>query len=173
MSTRWKVIVPTAVLAVMIGGAAWAATSEGSAQASGSPAGGSRPLAQRIAQARQAGSTGTAPSMARPGFGLLRIAHVMTNAQINVVVNGATHQLTVQHGDLTGTGDTSLTVKELDGSSVTVPVDGSTRVRLDGRSSSLSSLKTGDHVFTLQVDGGTVRFVVAFDRAPGLPEAGA
>ena len=150
MSTRWKVVGASVALAVLVGGTAWAASDGGgpATPASGATIG------------AQPGSAG------RPGEWRNRLSHV-THATVNIVVRGEPYELTIEHGILTAVGGDSLTVKELDGRTATVPVSQDTRVRLDGQPSSLDALKVGDRVFTLEVGTNPARFVVAFDdRVP-------
>jgi len=168
MSTRWKVVAVVVTLSVLVGGVALAATDRSS---SAGPAGrlGSafgRPGSPAGALAGALAGTGSAPASAAARW-RERISHV-THATVDVFVAGSNHELTLQHGVLTSVGNDGLTVKETDGTSVTIAVDANTAVRLDRQPSSMDALRTGDVVFTVQVDGHPARLVVAFDRR-GLP----
>jgi hypothetical protein len=154
MSRRWKVMGATAVLAVLVGGTAWAASgpSRPSAPAGSVPGGsGTRPV-------------GPSALAARGQQWRERISHV-THAAVDVVVGGKPYELTIEHGVLTTIVGDALTVKEADGRIATVAVSPDTKVRLDGQPSSLDALKVGDRVFTLTVGTNPARFVVAFDGA--------
>src|SRR5437870_2916334 len=133
MSTRFKVVGATVVLAVLIGGSAWAATSNGSRSFTPRGAAMARLAANAPAQPGAPGTT------AGPRW-RDRVEH-MTNAQVNFFYNGETYALTIQHGILTQVGSDALTLKELDGRSLTVPVNGQTRVRLNHQWSSLDKLE--------------------------------
>ena len=164
MSTRWKVVAVVVTLSVLVGGVALAATDRSS---SAGPAGrlGSA-FGRPGSPAGALAGTGSAPASAAARW-RERISHV-THATVDVFVAGSNHELTLQHGVLTSVGNDGLTVKETDGTSVTIAVDANTAVRLDRQPSSMDALKTGDVVFAVQIDGHPARLVVAFDRR-GLP----
>jgi hypothetical protein len=174
VSTRWqwKVIVPTAVLAIMVGGAAWATTSNASQEPNG----------QGIAPALGNGAPGVArpfPAGLRPGSnaavqrpaGIRGRAEHLTEAKVSFFYEGAAHTLTVEHGVITAVAQDAISLKRLDGQTVTVAVNDQTKVRLDRQWSSLDALKAGDRVFTFQVDGAAAKLLIAFDR--GIPAPGA
>ncbi|MGZ6827884.1 MAG: DUF5666 domain-containing protein, partial [Mycobacteriales bacterium] len=58
-------------------------------------------------------------------------------------------------GTITAVGSASLTVKGLDGTTTTVPVNGATEIVRDGSSASLSALRAGDQVLVHVVPSGT------------------
>lgn len=58
-------------------------------------------------------------------------------------------------GTITAVGSASLTVKALDGTTTTVPVNGATEIVRDGSSASLSALEAGDPVLVHVVPSGT------------------
>jgi hypothetical protein len=58
-------------------------------------------------------------------------------------------------GTITSVGSSSITVKGSDGTSTTVPVNGTTQIIRNGSVSSLSSLKSGDQVLVHVIPSGT------------------
>lgn len=152
---KWKVIVPTVVLAVLIGGVAWAATNGPASPKTGTAAI-DRPFlgGQGLSAGTQAGRWASFRS---------RASHI-TEAKVGFFYDGQTHTLTIEHGLITETAPDAITLKRLDGQTVSVPVSDQTKVRLDRQWSSLDALKAGDRIFTFQIDGAAARLVVAFDR---------
>jgi hypothetical protein len=85
------------------------------------------------------------------------------HGDITVKTKDGTKTIAVQRGTVTAVSATSLSVKSTDGFTETWVLNSKTKVRVDGRSSSASSLKTGEE---LGVAGGmtgntsTARLVV-------------
>lgn len=78
-----------------------------------------------------------------------------THAEINYFAGGAPHTLVLDRGLVTSASSSSLTLREQDGSSVTVPLSAqTTQVIVNGSPGSLSSLRRGEHATTQRVDGG-------------------
>ena len=77
-----------------------------------------------------------------------------SHAQINVVVRRVPHTLTYDHGRITAVSPTSLTLREPDGSVVTIALDSSTRVLIDGSTGSIAQVRRLEIATTVSVDGG-------------------
>ena len=99
-----------------------------------------------------AGAAGA--GLAGPGF-----PAGWTHAEINYSVNRVPHTLILDRGRVTAASATSLTLREADGSSVQVPLDGGTQVSVDGRPGQLSDLRRGEIATTQRIDGGAARQV--------------
>lgn len=82
-----------------------------------------------------------------------------SHAQINVVIRRVPHTITYDHGKVVSVDATSLTLKEPDGSVVTIAVDASTRVTIEGRPSSIAQVKRLETATTVSVDGGPAALV--------------
>jgi hypothetical protein len=82
-----------------------------------------------------------------------------SHAQINVVVRRVPHTLTYDHGRITAVSPTSLTLREPDGSVVTIALDSSTRVLIDGRTASIDQVRRLETATTVSVDGGPAALV--------------
>jgi hypothetical protein len=89
----------------------------------------------------------------------------MTHADVHLFVKGHDVDLRIDRGVLQAIGSDSVTLHELDGSDVTVPVDSSTRVLKMGRPATLSDLRTGDVAFAVREAGKPARLL----RSPGHP----
>jgi hypothetical protein len=90
-----------------------------------------------------------------------------SHAQINVVgPNGRPHTLIYDRGRVLSVGDSSLTLREPDGSVVTVQIAPTAVIRIDGRAGTFAQLKPGFRAQTLGVDGRPARRVQATSAPP-------
>jgi hypothetical protein len=97
-----------------------------------------------VAIADAAGGTGTQATGAaghRLHRGLARGR--LTHADVHLFVKGHDLALRIDRGVLQTIGSGSVTLHELDGSDVTVPIDSSTRVMKMGRPATVSDLRAG------------------------------
>ena len=119
-----------------------------------------------VAIADAAGGTGTQVTD-HPGHHLHRgFARArMTHGDVHLFVKGHDVDLRIDRGVLQAIGSDSVTLHELDGRDVTIPVDSSTRVLKMGRPATLSDLHTGDVAFAVREAGKPARLV----RSPGHP----
>ena len=85
-----------------------------------------------------------------------------SHAEINVTgPNGRAHTLIYDRGRVQAVGAGSLTLKERDGSIVTLQIAPNAVVRLNGRRVVLSQIVPGDMARTLGVDGRPAKQVLA------------
>jgi hypothetical protein len=82
-----------------------------------------------------------------------------SHAQINVVLKRVPHTLTYDHGTVTSVSATALTLREPDGSVVTIAVDSSTRIMISGRRATLDQVRRLETATTVSVDGGPAAVV--------------
>jgi hypothetical protein len=82
-----------------------------------------------------------------------------SHASINVVVRHVPHTFTYDHGRVAAVSPTSLTLREPDGSIVTIGIDSSTVVRIAGRLASVEQVRRLDTATTVTVDGGPAALV--------------
>ena len=83
-----------------------------------------------------------------------RIPGNWSHAEINVAIKKAQHTLILDRGKIVEVTMTQLTLRERDGTTAVIPVNGQTIVNLDGRSGTISSLRRRMTVTTLRVDDG-------------------
>ena len=62
-------------------------------------------------------------------------------------------------------------LKDLDGTVVTIPVNGDTRVRVNHADGVLSDIQPGYVAFAVREDGNPARLVAAFDRSALYPRS--
>jgi hypothetical protein len=77
-----------------------------------------------------------------------------SHASINVVIRRVPHTLTYDHGRVVMASSSSLTLREPDGSIVTIGIDANTTVRIDGQPSTIDQVARRDIATTVTVDGG-------------------
>lgn len=83
-----------------------------------------------------------------------RIPGVWSHAEINVTVRKVPHTLILDRGRILQVTTTQITIRERDGSSPVIPVDGQTFVVLDGARASITDLRRRMSVTTMRIDGG-------------------
>jgi hypothetical protein len=76
------------------------------------------------------------------------------HASINYVINGQPHTLVYDRGRVTAVGAASYTVRERDGSIVTVAVGPSTVITIAGRPGTLAQLRPLEQATDVSIDGG-------------------
>ena len=84
-----------------------------------------------------------------------------SHAEINVTVNGTPHTLIFDRGRVQSASASAIVLRERDRSVVTVPVNGRTRVWINGQPGSLSDVQPGFFAVTVRVDGGAAKKVRA------------
>jgi len=77
-----------------------------------------------------------------------------SHAEINVLVKGKPHTLIYDRGKVQAVSGSSLTLRERDGSVVTVTVAPNATVKVNGKSMSLADVRVGGTAQTKRVDGG-------------------
>jgi hypothetical protein len=77
-----------------------------------------------------------------------------SHASINVVIRKVPHTLTYDHGRVVSVSTTSLTLREPDASVVTIGIDPSTIVRIEGQSATIDQVRRLEVATTVTVDGG-------------------
>jgi hypothetical protein len=90
-----------------------------------------------------------------------------SHAQVNVVTRHQPHTLTFDRGRVQTASPTSVTLREPDGSIVTIALGPSTQVRVNGRLASMAQVRRGAIAVTVSVDGAPASFV----RITGLGRA--
>jgi hypothetical protein len=76
------------------------------------------------------------------------------HATINVRIQGQAHTLVYDRGRITAIGASSYTVRELDGSIVTINVGPTTVINIDGQPGTLAQLKPLEQATDVSIDGG-------------------
>ena len=76
-----------------------------------------------------------------------------SHADINVVVRHVPHTLSYDQGRVQAVTPTSLTLRELDGSVVTIAVSSATRVVIDGRVASIAAVRPLENAIAVSIDG--------------------
>jgi hypothetical protein len=82
------------------------------------------------------------------------------HATINVRIDGQAHTLVYDRGRVTAVGTSSYTVREADGSSVTINVGPNTVVKINGQPGTLAQIKPLEQATDVSIDGGTAARVV-------------
>jgi hypothetical protein len=82
-----------------------------------------------------------------------------SHASINVVVRHVPHTFTYDHGRVVTVSPSSVTLREPDGSIVTIGIDSSTSVRIAGRPAGIAQVRRLDVATTVTVDGGAAALV--------------
>jgi hypothetical protein len=77
-----------------------------------------------------------------------------SHAEINVIIKHKPHTLIYDRGRVLSVTAASLTVREQDGSTVTIDVSPDSRVTIGGRPASLSQVIPREIATTVRVDGG-------------------
>jgi len=82
------------------------------------------------------------------------------HATINVRIQGQAHTLVYDRGRVTAVGTSSYTVREADGTSVTIEVGPSTVITIDGQPGTLAQMKLLEQATDVSIDGGSAARVV-------------
>jgi hypothetical protein len=76
-----------------------------------------------------------------------------SHAAVNVVgPKGQGHTVVYDRGKVTAVGSLTLTLKESDGSIVTIPIAADATVKLDGATATLAQVQPGDNAITVCID---------------------
>lgn len=84
-----------------------------------------------------------------------------SHADVNVVIGRKAHTLTFDRGRVIAVGNLSLTLRELDGTVLTIPVAPNATIRVNGRPGTFSQIKPGSSAQTRRLDGGPAGLVQA------------
>ena len=98
----------------------------------------------------------------RGGFGSRRLVHSDALVQGK---DGKLQNVRTDHGVLESVNETTLRIKEADGSTVEVPTSGDTRIVRDGEAAKVTDLKAGDNVWTVRVKDEAGEFTTRRVRA--------
>jgi hypothetical protein len=90
-----------------------------------------------------------------------------SHASVNIIIRRVPHTLTYDRGRVVAVNATSLTLREPDGSVVTIGIDGNTIVRIQGQRSSIDQVRRLEQATTVTVDGGAAALVTV-RIPPGL-----
>ena len=153
---KTKAVVELTAAGLVGGGVAWAAGGTTAA-----------PPAQKPVSPPRAAGRIAPPVVGRRHPVLEHLAH----GDLTVVIAGQTLQLRVDHGRITGMSEGVLSLSEADGSNANVPVDGATRVFVDGRQATLADLKTGYVAFAVAEAGKPAHAIRAFDAPSWAAQA--
>jgi hypothetical protein len=82
-----------------------------------------------------------------------------SHASVNIVIRRVPHTLTYDRGRIAAVSATSLTLREPDGSVVTIGIDANTVVRIQGQRSSIDQVRRLEVAMTVTVDGGAAALV--------------
>jgi len=93
----------------------------------------------------------------------------LSNAVLTVQIEGTTHHVRIDHGIVQSVSAQSIVLKELDGETVTVPVDTSTKVYVNRRGASITDVEAGYVAFTAREAGQPARPNRRRARRPPLP----
>jgi hypothetical protein len=101
----------------------------------------------------------------------------LTYAQLHVRHEGTEQVIRIDRGEVVTASESSITLKENDGSEVTIAVDSSTKVLAGpGRKASVGDLEAGQEVTVCGPEGGTAKAIVLPPKkgqAPGGPQGSA
>jgi hypothetical protein len=95
-----------------------------------------------------------------------------SHAEINVIIKRVPHTLIYDRGRVLAVTATALTLRERDGSVVTIDVSPSSRITIKGRAASLTQIRRLETATTIRVDGGAAtRVSVTIPKAATAPPA--
>jgi hypothetical protein len=105
-----------------------------------------------------------------PGGPLGKAGKDLTYAQLHVQHEGTEQVIRLDRGEVVSASESSITVKENDGSEVTVAVDSSTKVLAGpGRETSVSDLKAGQEVTVCGPEGGIAKAILLPPKKGQMP----
>ena len=78
------------------------------------------------------------------------------------MINGKPHTYILDRGRAQSVSSSVVVLRERDRSVVTIPVNGATKVRVDGQPGSLSDVQPGYLVIAVRIDGGAAKQLRAF-----------
>lgn len=169
MWKKRRLVVAGVAISMLTGGAAWAVAEGGrSGAATPSTAAGAEGMALDSFLAGQPNGDATGAPGSRWG-GPHPILEHLSNAVLTVQIEGTTHHVRIDHGIVQSVSAQSIVLKELDGETVTVPVDTSTKVYVNRRGASITDVEAGYVAFTAREAGQPARGVRAFDGSMAPP----
>jgi hypothetical protein len=90
--------------------------------------------------------------------GLAQLPAGWTHAEVNVTINRVPHTITFDRGRVQSVSPAAITLREHDGSVVSVSVSPATAVKVDGRPGTLAELRRGFVVLlAMRIDGGPAK----------------
>ncbi|CAB4686913.1 MAG: hypothetical protein F2663_02070 [Actinobacteria bacterium] len=167
---------PTAVRAVVTLAAGVAATSLLASQAFAGPRADAPPPPAATAPTPPNATPQPAATGAQRVAGLQALAAAgdtlpqgWSHAEINLLLKKVPHTVIYDHGRVVSAGNGALTLREVDGSVVTLPIDGKTIIRFQGQPVPPSGIRKGMGATSIRVDGGAT---VLLRLQPGRGPAG-
>jgi hypothetical protein len=94
----------------------------------------------------------------------------LTYAEFHVLEGGEAKVIRLDEGEVTSVGDSSITIKENDGSDVTIPIDADSEVVAGpGKSMDVADLSDGQHVSVFRPEGGAAETILLPPDLGDLP----
>jgi hypothetical protein len=161
-SSTWKALLLGAAVVVVTGGVAMAAGGSG-APSPADQTGGSQ------FAARGGLLQGRGHVVPRRHPLLAHLAH----ADLDLVIDGTVHHVQVDHGVVQSASASQLVLEEPDGRTVTVAVNGDTKVRVNFRDAATDDVKPGFQALAVREGDGPARSIRAVDlsRSSGAEAA--
>ena len=108
-----------------------------------------------------------------PGGPLGKVGKDLTYGQLHVQREGKAETIRIDAGEVISASDSSLTVKENDGSEVTISVNGETKVLAGpGSETSVADLEAGQHVVVCGPEGEAAKTVMVPPKPGQQPPRG-
>lgn len=160
--TRTKVVLAAITPALLTGGIALAATSGGGGSNGASHAPRGSAATVRATHRRARGPLG---ALSHP------LRSRLVSADVTLYVKGQDRAFQLNRGVVQSVSSSSIVLKGLDGTAVTVPVDARAHVRDMGKRASLTDIHSGEIALTLRPANGTATRVRAFQPKvePSIP----
>jgi hypothetical protein len=167
--TAWLGWVVAGILALSVGGAAFAATQQSS---------GTDPQPQRLGYAFAQATATTNGNSKGPGGGRLRFGHGLGGARFpgralhgeaTVQTDNGTKTYAFANGTVSALSGTSITIKSSDNVSTTFAINGDTRFGFQNFSQPQAELKTGQTAWVIGTKSGdtnTATRIVTFQNPP-------
>lgn len=147
MSRASKFVIAGVVIAALGGGAAWAAAN-----------------ASAPSPAPSVAASGSPSAAGRHQQGWHhRLLSNLSSAELTVTIAGTEHHIRIDRGTVEAVRSGQVVLKELDGSSVTVPIDGDTRIVVDRQEASISDVKEGYVVLAMRDGDNPARVLRVHD----------
>ena len=77
-----------------------------------------------------------------------------SHAEINLILKKVPHTVIYDHGRVLNVSPSAITLREVDGSLVTLPMDGNTVIRSQGQPMAAGAIRKGMGATSIRVDGG-------------------
>lgn len=108
--------------------------------------------------------------MPPPGGPLGMVGKDLTYGQLHVQREGKAETIRIDAGEVVSSSDSSITVKENDGSEVTISVDDETKVLAGpGKETGVADLKEGTHVVVCGPEGEAAKTIAVPPRRGQMP----